>query len=116
MNKSDFIQLPHTRRLLRIHRYLSALASIVIAVGASASAIRIGNAPVLGTIVAVAIMAVFFVVLYGINRHVERGLFREDIHAWIGAVFWSLAMSIFIVGIPALKELLTLDVRQHFFK
>jgi hypothetical protein len=116
MNKSNPIQLPHTRRLLRIHRYLSALVSAVIAVGASASAIRIGNAPVLGPIVAVAIAVLFFVLLYGINRYVERGLLRGDILAWSNAVFWSLAMSVFIVGIPALRELFSPDVRHHFFK
>jgi uncharacterized transporter YbjL len=99
-----------------MHRYLNALASVVIAVGASVSAIRIGNAPVLGPLVAVAIMVLFFVLLYGMNKHVERGLFRGDIFAWGSAVFWSLVMFIFIVGIPALKELFSLDVRHHFFK
>ena len=75
----------------------------------------VGNAPVLGPSGAVAIAVLFLVLLYGINRYVERGLLRGDILAGSNAVFWSLAMSVFIVGIPALKELFSLDVRHHFF-
>ncbi len=106
----------HTRRLLRIHRYIVGLVSVVVVIGASVSAIRIGNAPVLGPVVVFAVMGIFFGVMYAMNKHIERGLFRGDLRAWISAFFWALLMCIFVIGIPATRELLSSDVRQQFFR
>ena len=105
----------YTQRLLRIHRSLIGAVSVIIFIGASASAIRIGNAPVLGPLVALIIMGLFFGIFYAVSKYIERGLFRGDPTAWIGSFLLSLCLCLFIIGIPATKELLTPEVRQHFF-
>lgn len=114
MNNTNASTLYHTRRLLHIHRGIIGALSFIIVVGASISAIRIGNAPVFGPIVALAIMGAFFAAFYAVSKHIERGLLRSDPMAWIGSLFLALCMCVFIIGIPATKELLASEVRQQF--
>jgi hypothetical protein len=108
--------LPHTTRLLTFHRYLSALIALVVVVGASISAIQIGEAPVLGPIIVFLIMAAFYAVAIWQNRTIQAGLAQGLASAWLKALFFALIMSLLIVGIPAARELLSRDVRHAFLQ
>ena len=116
--KTENIQLhyplPHTEQLLRLHRYLVTVISLLIALGASISAISRGNEPVLGPIVAIAIMGLFWGVMVWFNKRTTKGLDSGDSQAWLGALFWALTLSIFIIGIPSVRELWA--YRHQFFK
>lgn len=106
--------LPHTTRLLTIHRYLSAVIALVVVVGASISAIQIGEAPVLGPIIVFLIMAAFYTFAIWQNRSIQAGLAQGLASAWLRAVFVAIIMSLLIVGLPATRELLSRDVRHAF--
>ncbi len=107
--------LPHTFRMLQLHRYFIIVATAVIFIGPSLSALRIGNAPVAGVIVAFIVAALFFTLFYRININVQKKVIQGEQSAWISCVFLSLNMAIFIVGLFALRELFAAEVRTHFF-
>ncbi len=107
--------LPHTFKMLRFHRYFIIVATAVIFIGPSISAIRIGNSPIAGVVVAFIIAALFFTLFYRINITVQKRVAQGEQSAWISCVLLSLKMVIFVVGILALRELFAVEVRNHFF-
>ena len=105
-----------TTRMLKYHRILVYIISLVIFIGPSISAIRIGVSPILGPVVALLISILFVSLLIYLNKQAVRGLYNRDFNAWFILVFLSFKMSFLIFGIPALKELLNKDNRKLFFK
>jgi hypothetical protein len=110
----DDVNLPYTMKLLEIHRYVMLVVSVLVVMGASISAIRIGNAPVAGPLVVLVIMGLFYGMVVWQNGRIRRGLQEGDFRAWLQAVIWASVMSLLIVGIPAARELLSPTVRARF--
>ena len=109
------MEFHQTKRILKIHRYVISAVAIFVAIGASASAIRIGNAPIPGPIVVIIIMALSWGILMWQNKVVLKQLEDQNPLGWFAALIWALTLSLFLVGIPAVRELLSKEVRNHFF-
>jgi hypothetical protein len=111
----DDVFLPHTLRLLKFHRYFAAVIAGIVVIGATISAIQIGNEPVLGPLVAMLVMGLFYAVLLWQNKKVTQGLKEKQSGAWLNALFWAMVMSLFVIGIPAVRELWSKETRSMFF-
>ena len=101
--------------MLQFHRYFIILATAVIFIGPSISAIQLGNSPEAGVIVAFIIATIFFILFYRINITVQKRVIQGEQSAWFSCVVLSLKMAIFVVGILALRELFAAEVRNYFF-
>lgn len=102
---------PKTFKMFRFHRYVVIVISCALFIGASISAIHIGESPILGSLAALGVAILFAAFSLYSNKRIQKRFQQNPKANWLTVVLIAFKMSLLGIGIPAVKELLNKDNR-----
>lgn len=105
--------LRFTYWMLLCQRGLAFVLGMGVGFGGTFAAIQENNSPILGALTAVGVGVFLIILSLGISKWIERGLIDNKAHAWWWAVRLAIGFVLFGIGILALRELFSKEIRER---